>query len=44
MRIDDFVNTYTPIELEKIKERRDTRNKPSRKEFMGKVLNSIGIF
>lgn len=41
MRIDEFVNTYTPIELEKINERKSERNKPGRKALMGKVLDNI---
>ena len=42
MRIEEFVNTYTPIELDKIKERKATRNKPMRKALMSKVLEGIG--
>ena len=42
MRIDDFVNTYTSIELEKINERKAIRSKPKRKALMGKILESIG--
>lgn len=41
MRIDDFVNMYTPIEAEKINERKKERNKPGRKALMGKMLDNI---
>jgi myosin heavy subunit len=42
MRIDQFVNTYMPIELEKINERKFERNKPGRKALMSRVLDTIG--
>ena len=37
MRIDEFVNTYTAIELDKINERKSERSKPGRKALMGRV-------
>jgi chromosome segregation ATPase len=43
MRIDEFINSYTPIELEKINERKVIRSNPKRKALMGKVLDNIGI-
>ena len=43
MRIDDFVNTYTQIEVDKINERKSTRNKPKRKALMSKILDGIGM-
>ena len=41
MRIDEFVNTYTAIELDKINERKSERSKPGRKALMGRVLDNI---
>ena len=37
MRIDEFVECYTPLEVEKLDERRKFENSPSRKNSMGKL-------
>jgi uncharacterized protein (DUF1015 family) len=44
MRIDNFVEMYTPIELDKINQRKCERAKPGRKILMGKMFDNIGNY
>ena len=37
MRIDEFVECYTPLEVEKLDERKKFENSPSRKNSLGKL-------
>ena len=39
MRIDEFVEAYTPLEVEKLDERKKFENSPSRRSSLGKIGN-----
>ena len=39
MRIDEFVECYTPLEVEKLDERKKFENSPSRNNSVGKLGN-----
>jgi hypothetical protein len=42
MRIEEFISTYLPVEVDKINERKFERNKPGRQALMSKVLDNMG--
>jgi hypothetical protein len=37
MRIDEFIELYTPLEVEKLDERKKFENSPARKNSLGKL-------
>jgi hypothetical protein len=44
MRIDEFVESYTPLEVEKLDERRKFENSPSRRNSIGKLGSMCNLY
>ena len=44
MRIDEFVELYTPLEVEKLDERKKFENSPARKNSLGKLGSMCKVY
>jgi hypothetical protein len=44
MRIDEFIELYTPLEVEKLDERKKFENSPARKNSLGKLGSMCKVY